>query len=137
MISLGLNISFNGQCEEAFRFYENCLGGKIDIMMTWGDSPMAKEVPADWAGKIIHASIKIGAQELTGGDSPGARYEKPQGFSVLLNLTDIAESERIYKALSAGGQTKMQLQETFWAARFAMVTDRFGTPWMINCSKPS
>jgi PhnB protein len=137
MISLGLNISFNGQCEEAFRFYENCLGGKIEIMMTWGESPMAKEVPADWAGKITHASIKIGAQELTGGDSPGARYEKPQGFSVLLNLTDIAESERIYKALSAGGQTKMQLQETFWAARFAMVTDRFGTPWMINCSKPS
>ena len=135
MMTLGWNLSFNGQCEEAFRFYEECLGGTIKIMMTWGESPMAKDVPPDWAKKITHASLIIGNQELTGGDSPGPHFEKPQGFSVILNMTDSAEADRVFKVLSVDGKITVPLQETFWAARFGMVTDRFGIPWMINCGK--
>jgi PhnB protein len=137
MIKLGWNLIFNGQCETAFKFYEKTLGGKINIMMTWGDSPMAKDVPADWAKKITHASMIVGDQELTGGDLPSADYQNPQGFSVILNMTDTTEADRVFKALSEGGVIKMPLQETFWAARWGMVADRFGIPWMINCGKPA
>jgi len=137
MLNLGWNVTFDGNCEEAFNFYEKNLGGKIKMMMTWGDSPMAKDVPKDWAKKITHGAITIGDQELTGSDSPGAHYQKPQGFSVILNTNDTSEAERVFKALAENGATKMPLQETFWAQRFGMVTDRFGIPWMINCAKPS
>ena len=137
MIKLSWNLSFNGQCEEAFKFYEKSLGGKINIMMTWGDSPMAKDVPSDWANKITHASMTIDGQELTGGDSPGEHYQKPRGFSIILNMTDTKDADRIFKVLAEKGEIKMPLEETFWAARFGMLTDRFGTPWMINCGKPS
>lgn len=106
-------------------------------MMTWGESPMAKDVPADWATKITHASLIIGNQELTGGDLPSSQFEKPQGFSVILNLTDIAEADRLFNQLSANGNIKVPLQETFWAAGFGMVTDRFGVPWLINCGEPA
>jgi PhnB protein len=107
MMTLGWNLAFNGQCEEAFRFYEKCLGGKINVMMTWGESPMAKDVPADWAMKITHASLIIGNQELTGGDLPSSQFEKPQGFSVILNMTDIAEADRVFKQLSADGTIRI------------------------------
>jgi PhnB protein len=105
-------------------------------MMTWGESPMAKNVPADWAKKIIHSTLTLGDQELSGSDSPREHYQKPQGFSVILSLMDMAEAERIFKALGEKGTIKMPFTETFWAARFGMVTDRFGTPWMVNCGKP-
>ncbi|MGZ3723870.1 MAG: VOC family protein, partial [Bdellovibrionales bacterium] len=78
MIQLSINLSFNGNCEEAFRFYEKCLNGKVNIVMTWGESPMAKDVAPDWQKKITHMSMTIGGRELTGGDSPGANYQKPQ-----------------------------------------------------------
>jgi len=135
MITLSMNLTFNGQCEEAFRFYEKCLGGKINILMTWGDSPMAKDVPQGWANKITHVSMTIGDRELTGGDSPGDHFEKPQGFHVILNMTDVAEAEKLFKTLGEGGTITMPLDKTFWAERFGMLTDRFGTPWMINCGK--
>src|SRR5688500_16182833 len=112
MVSLGWNLSFNGQCEAAFKFYEKSLGGEIKIMMTWGESPMAKDVPADWANKITHASMMIGGQELTGGDTPGPNFQKPQGFSVILNMTDTQEAERIFKALADNGNISMPLHET-------------------------
>ena len=136
MVKLGWNLNFNGQCQAAFKFYEKTPGGKIDIMMTWGDSPMAKDVLAEWAKKITHASMTVGNQELTGGDAPSADYQNPQGFSIILNTTDRAEAERIFEAFAEGGVVKMPLQETFWAARWGMLTDRFGIPWMINCGKP-
>jgi PhnB protein len=134
-MKLNAHLSFKGQCEEAFRFYEKCLGGKIAVMMTWGESPMAKDVPPDWAKKITHASMTMGDQELTGGDSLGKHYEKPQGFSVAIHLRDSEEADRIFKDLSDRGKVTIPLHETFWATRFGMVTDRFGTPWMINCGK--
>lgn len=129
-------LNFNGQCEEAFGVYEKVLGGKIVYRHTYGNSPMAAEVGAEWAGKMMHISMQLGEQMLLGCDAPPPHYQQPQGMRVSLDLSDVAEAERVYAALSEGGKVGMALQETFWAKRFAMFEDRFGTPWMVNVSKP-
>lgn len=126
---------FNGQCKEAFKFYQGCLGGKIEAMLSHEGTPAAERVPAAWRNKIMHARLETSSGVLMGSDNP--HYESPRGFSVTLEIKDPQEAERIYSALSEGGSVKMPLQETFWAARFSMFTDRFGTPWMINCPKPA
>lgn len=135
MIRVNSHLNFDGQCEKAFRFYEKCLGGKIMFMMTWGESPMSKEVSPDWAKKVIHLSFTVGSQNLSGADAPPGHYEKPQGFSVALDVTEVVEADSIFKALSENGSVQMPIQETFWAKRFGMVIDQFGIPWMINCGK--
>jgi PhnB protein len=126
-------LNFNGNCEEAFRFYEKHLGGKIESIHTFAGSPMENQLPPEWGNKVMHIHMKVGATVLMGSDAPGGRYQAPQGFSVSLNLKDAAEADKVYQALSADGAIKMPIQQTFWAARFAMFTDRFGIPWMINC----
>lgn len=128
-------LTFNGQCEAAFKFYEECLGAKIVTMMTHEGTPAEGHVPKEWLKKIMHARLNLNGQFLMGSDGPSDRYEKPQGFSVTLQITDPAEAERVFKSLAEDGQIRMPLQETFWAARFGMLVDRFGTPWMINCEK--
>jgi PhnB protein len=130
-------LSFNDECEAAFKFYEQCLGGKIDSMMTYGDSPMAEQTPPEKLDKIMHASLMVGDTVLMGSDAPPQFFEKPQGFSVSLVFDDAVEAERIFNALAENGTVQMPIQETFWAARFGMVVDRFGTPWMINCDLPA
>ncbi len=137
MMQLNPHLSFNGQCEAAFRFYEKCLRGKIVMLMTYGDSPIAEQTPVAWHGKIIHATFALEEQQLTGADEPAERYRKPQGFSVLLNIGDAAEADRIFQALAENGTVQMPIQETFWALRFGMLADQFGTPWLINCGKPA
>lgn len=126
-------LTFNGQCEEAFKFYEKCLGGKIVMMLTYGDSPLAEHTPPERRKHILHTSLIAGDQTLAGADAPPERYRKPQGFSVTINLDDTAEAERIFRTLAENGEVQMPLQETFWALRFGMLVDQFGTPWMINC----
>ncbi|MBW4619004.1 MAG: VOC family protein [Cyanosarcina radialis HA8281-LM2] len=126
-------LMFDGQCEAAFKFYEQCLGGKIEAMMTYKESPMAEETPLESRDRIMHASLNVGEQVLMGSDEPSDRMETPQGFYVSLHFKDPVEAERIFYALTEKGTVKMPLQETFWAARFGMLVDRFGTPWMINC----
>jgi PhnB protein len=128
-------LTFNGQCEAAFKFYEQCLGGKIVMMMTHGESPMAEKTAEEWRNKILHAQLTIGDIVLMGSDSPPEYFEKPQGFSVNLQFEDVAEAERVFQALAESGTVRMPLQETFWAKRFGMFVDRFGTPWMVNCSE--
>jgi PhnB protein len=135
MMQLNTHLTFNGQCEAAFKFYEKCLGGKIGMMMTWGDSPMAKQIPADWHKKIIHATLSLGDSRLTGGDALPDSYQKPQGFGVMVNIDAAAEADRIFNALAEKGAVQMPMQETFWAMRFGMLVDQFGTPWMINGGK--
>jgi PhnB protein len=126
---------FNGQCESAFKFYEQCLRGKIEMMMTHGDSPMAQQVPSEWRNKIVHARLIVGDNVLMGSDPPPEHYEQMKGFSVSLNVDDPAEAERIFNALIANGTVRMPLQKTFWAARFGMLVDQFGVPWMVNCEQ--
>jgi PhnB protein len=134
---LNPHLAFNGQCEEAFKFYEKCLGGKIVMMMTYGDSPVAEQVQPDWRKKIIHTTIALGDHLLQGADVSSERYQKLQGFSVMLNVGAAAEAERIFNTLAENGAVDMPLQETFWARRFGMLVDQFGIPWMINCGKPA
>jgi PhnB protein len=122
---------FNGQCAAAFKFYENCLGGKIEVMMPHAGTPAESQVPANWRDKIIHARIVVGDKVLMGSDAPHDRYEAPKGFSISLEVDSPADAERIFKALSAKGTVNMPLQKTFFAESFAMVVDQFGIPWMI------
>ena len=130
-------LTFNGQCEAAFKFYEKCLGAKIEAMMTHAGTPMENHVPSEWRNKILHARLTVGDQALMGSDAPPERYEKPQGFSVSLNVNAPAEAERIFHALAEKGTVQMPLEQTFWAVRFGMCVDRFGIPWMVNCEKDS
>jgi PhnB protein len=126
-------LSFNGRCEEAFTAYARCLGGEVGELFRYGASPMAGDVPADWQDKVMHGSVKVGPHTLMGADMAAPQYESPQGFSISLHPTDVAEAERIYGELSAGGTIQMPLAQTFWAARFGAFVDRFGIPWTINC----
>jgi PhnB protein len=130
-------LNFNGQCEAAFKFYERCLGGKIESIMTYESMPDEHSVPTEWRKKILHVSLVLGDEVLMGADALPDRYQKPQGFSVTLGLKDQAEAERIFNALAEEGTVEMTLQETFWAVRFGMLVDRFGIPWMVNCGRPA
>ena len=129
------NLVFNGQCKEAFTFYEKVLGGKIVAMITPENAPAAEFKSPEWKNKVLHASLAVGDEVLMGGDAPSEWYEEPKGTSVTIQIDDPAEAERIFNALAENGTVRMPLQETFWAIRFGMLVDRFGTPWMINCGK--
>jgi len=128
-------LAFNGTCAEAFRTYEKVLGGKLE-MMTHGESPMADQTPPDQRGRIMHARLDLGEGAVVmGSDAPPQYFTKPQGFSVSIGVKQTSEGERIFKALSEGGEVKMPFAKTFWAAGFGMCIDRFGIPWMVNCEK--
>jgi PhnB protein len=128
-------LAFNGNCEAAFRCYERCLHGTITFMLTWGGSPNAGEAPAGWDAKVYHATLKVGDTVIMGSDQPPDRYHEPKGFDLVLPMSDPAAAERVFGELAEGGTVKMPLQETFWAARFGVVVDRFGIPWTINCER--
>ncbi|MDB5967794.1 MAG: putative glyoxalase family protein [Hydrocarboniphaga sp.] len=129
-------LSLNGQCEAAFKFYEQHLGGKIEAMMTFGETPACGHVSADHQKKIMHACIALGEQRLMGSDGmPEEAHNGVKGCSVALGVDSIAEAERIFAALSQNGTVEMALDKTFWAVRFGAVTDQFGVPWLINCEK--
>jgi PhnB protein len=126
---------FNGQCEAAFKFYAELLGGKIVAMMTHAGTPAENQVPPEWREKIIHARMVIGEQLLMGSDAPPGHFHQPQGFSVSLMVDEPEDAERIFHTLAENGTVKMPLQKTFWAIRFGMLVDRFGIPWMVNCEE--
>lgn len=129
-------LSFDGQCSEAFTFYESVLKTKISFKMTYGESPMAEKMGPDAKHLIMHVAIRMGEFELLGADAPKGMYSKPQGMSVTLTVETEAEADRIFGGLSQGGKVMTPIQETFWAKRFGMLVDRFGIPWMVNCHKP-
>lgn len=128
-------LMFDGQCEAAFKFYEQALGGSIVAMMKYGETPAA-QMPAEMSDQIIHARLMVGDQVLMGADAPAARYEAMKGVSVTLSIEEPGEAERVFHALAAGGTVTMPIGETFWAQRFGMLLDRFGKQWMVNCEKP-
>lgn len=132
-MQLNSYLFFNGQCEAAFKFYEQCLGGKIDAMLTHAGTPAEGQVPANWRDKIMHARLVVGDKVLMGSDAPPEHFQQPQGFSIALGVDEPAEAERIFNALADNGTVRMPIQQTFWALRFGMLVDRFGIPWMINC----
>lgn len=128
-------LHFDGRCREAFEFYAKTLGGKITFMQTFGESPMAAQMPPESHGHVMHGSLQIGDQLLQGTDPPPGQYTQPVGFRVALHFDDAAEGERAFNALAQHGVIFMPYQQTFWAKGFGMVTDRFGTPWIINAGQ--
>ena len=129
-------LNYGGNCEQAFRFYEQHLGAKITMMMTHGQAPNAGAVAPDWANAILHARISIGETELLGADIPPDRFQPMRSVYLSLIVSSTEEAERIYALLSDGGQIFMKMEETFFAFRFAMLRDKFGTSWMILHERP-
>jgi PhnB protein len=129
-------LGFAGNCREAFTFYEDLFDGKITAMVTYGETPMAGEMPEATHGMIAHASVEIDGKVLMGGDCGPEQYQTPQGMTVNIVVATATEAEELFAALSLGGTVCMKMEETFWAERFGVVTDRYGTPWMINCFRP-
>lgn len=132
-MQLNTYLSFRGDCEAAFTFYEECLGGKLGAIFRYAGTPLADQVPADWQNKVMHGSLAIGEHVVMGGDVAPDRYEKPKGFSLSLQMKNTTEAERIFELLSKDGTVLVPLEKTFWAARFGVLVDRFGIPWLINC----
>lgn len=128
-------LNFNGDCEAAFTFYEQCLGGKITTLLTHGAAPSAEHVPAEWHGKIMHACLEVGDRLVMGSDSPPGCFAETKGFYMQLGIDDAAEAEGVFRALAENGKVTMPFEQTFWAHRFGMLVDQFGIGWMVNCEK--
>jgi len=125
-------LSFKGDCEAAFKFYEQCLGAQLGAIFRYGGTPLAAQVPANCSDKIMHGSLRFGHQVVMAGDVAPDRYEEPKGFSLSIHIKSTADAERIFHELAKDGKVVVPLEQTFWAARFGMVVDRFGIPWLIN-----
>ena len=125
---LDVYVNYRGSCDEAFRFYEQQLGGKITQIVRHGDMPNPA-TPADWKDKILHARIEIGTMVLMGADIPQA--EPMRSAYLTLTVDSEAEAQRTYTVLSDGGEIFMKLEKTPFANRFAMLRDRFGASWML------
>lgn len=127
-------LHFSGQCEEAFKFYEECLGGTIEGLFRYETAPGTEgnNAPGNWRNKVMHARLTIGGQVLMGMDAPPERFHKPQGFHVNIGVKSVAEGKKLFEALSEKGSVTMPFAPTFWSPGFAMFVDRYGTPWMVN-----
>ena len=123
-------LNFNGQCEEAFAFYAKTFKGEVTAQLRWADMP-GGQTPPGMEKKIMHAHLKLATTSILASDSPPERYTRPSGFGVTLDVGSNEEAERVFAALSDGGNVGMPMGETFFAHRFGMVTDRYGIPWMV------
>jgi PhnB protein len=128
---LNAYLNFGGNCEQAFRFYEQYLGGKITMMMRHSEMPGATGVPDNWKNAILHANMTLADTQLMGADVPPDRFQPMRSAYLSLTVKSNEEAERIYGLLKDGGEIFMAMQETFFAQRFGMVRDRFGVSWMV------
>ena len=133
MLKLVPHLSFRGQCEAAFAVYADCLGGEVVFLLRYRET--AGPYPAELADKVFHGTLRLGDQTVTGVDVEAKAYEAPKGFALQLNIGEVARARSIYGALGAGGVIHFALQPTEWAEAYAALTDRFGTPWEINCGR--
>ncbi|MDB5863875.1 MAG: hypothetical protein JWO70_1681 [Betaproteobacteria bacterium] len=127
-------LGFNGACAQAMRFYERALDGKIEIMMSGADSPMAAQIPKESAHRILHArlALKDGGLLFAGDTPEQVPYEGIKGVSITLNYDTIPEAQKVFNALAEGGHVTMPMQPAFWARTWGMLVDKFGTPWIVN-----
>lgn len=126
-------LGFNGNCAEAMRYYERALDGKLELMMSCADSPMAAQVPKEFAHRIMHARLALpGGATLYAGDAMGQTYQGIHGVSITLNYDWAADAKKIFERLADGGKVTMAMAPAFWAKSFGMVTDRFGVHWILN-----
>jgi PhnB protein len=129
-------LNYGGNCEAAFRFYEKNLGGKILMMMRYGEQPDPKNAPPGTEKLILYANMAIGETQLMGSDVPPDHFQPMRSVYLSLGADSSEEAERIFKLLSEGGEIFMPMAETFFAFRFGMLRDRFGTSWMILHQRP-
>jgi PhnB protein len=128
------HLCFNGQCREAFEMYQSLLGGTLETMLTYGESPMASSTDPSWHDRIVHATLLLDEVELTGVDMITGSYCRPQGFFVTLAVDGAARASEIFKSLSQGGTISVPFEETFWSPGFGVLVDRFSIPWEINAN---
>jgi len=128
-------LNFNGNCRAAFEYYEKHLGGKILMMMKHSDAPSGSAIPPEWSSAILYARMSLGETELMAADIPPDRQKPMRSAYLYLSVSGPEEAERVFTSLSDGGQIIMPLEETFWAARYAVVRDQFGTLWMISADR--
>ena len=125
-------VTFTGNCEEALNFYKKVLDGEILQISHMGDGQM--EVPEILKDKVMHARLKIGENVLYMSDTfDPASLKQGNNISLSLETEDTTKLEKLFNNLSEGGTVKMPLEDTFWGARFGMLTDKFGIHWMLNC----
>jgi PhnB protein len=124
-------LNYGGNCRQAFEFYEQHLGGKIVMLTTHGEQADPSKVPAGWKDAVLHARIEIGGTTILAADVPPDRFQPMRSAYLSLMAGSVAEAERAYALLSEGGEIFMPMAETFFAHRFAMLRDRFGTSWML------
>lgn len=133
---LDIYVNYDGTCEEAFRFYEQHLGGKITMMMRHGEQPNAGNLPGIDRNAILHARIEMGNAVIMGADIPPDVVQPMRSAYLTLSLDSDEEADRVYALLVDGGEIFMKMQQTFFASRFAMLRDRFGTSWMLLHENP-
>lgn len=128
-------LNFQGKCREAMEFYRDVLRGEITAMFSYGESPMAADMPEDSHDMIMHSHLAFDGAELMGADGPPAEGTGANNVSIALMVEDVQEAERIFAELSKAGTVGMEMQQTFWVERFGMCTDRYGIGWLINGGK--
>ena len=124
-------VNYGGNCRQAFEFYQQHLGAKITMLTTHGEQPDASKVPAGWKEAVLHARLDLGDSVLMGADIPPDRFQPMRSAYLTLIIDSVEESERIYELLTYRGEIFMKMEQTFFAKRFAMLRDRFGTSWML------
>ncbi|RQP21415.1 VOC family protein [Piscinibacter terrae] len=127
-------LAFDGNCADAMRFYERALGGKLEVLMSGAESPMADQMPKEFAHRILHARLVLkGGGTLFAGDAPAhVPYEGIKGVSIAVDYETVEEAEKVFNTLADGGQVTMPMQPAFWAKKWGMLVDKFGTPWIVN-----
>jgi PhnB protein len=124
-------LNYGGNCRQAFEFYAAQLGGRITMLTTHGEQPEARSVPPEWRQAVLHARLELGGTVVLGADVPPDRFQPMRSAYLTLTLASVDEAERTYALLTEGGEIFMPMAETFFAHRFAMLRDRFGTSWML------
>jgi PhnB protein len=124
---------YNGNCEEALKFYQKVLGAKIEATHRYEGGPAEMPIPPDWKNKIMHARVTIDGEVLMASDAAPGHFQQPQGYAVSLQVEQPADAERRFNGLADGGTVTMPFGKTFFSKGFGMCVDKFGIPWMVNC----
>jgi PhnB protein len=132
-ITVHPHLTYGGDCEEAFGFYQRIFGGATRFV-PYGGSPLADTMPEGWQGKLAHATLATETMRLAGADLAPDSYQRPRVFSLLLEVDYTILARQNFSALAAGGEVSMPLQATFWSSAFGVLVDRFGIPWEIDCT---
>jgi PhnB protein len=136
-MSINLNpyLNFNGTAGEAIKHYENALGAKTEGLMRFGDAKGMKVDP-EYVHRVMHATLRIGDGVIMVSDiQPGMHFATDGNVQISLNFDDVAEMTRAFDALATGGKVTMELHDSFWGARFGMLTDAHGVRWLFNCDQ--